>query len=115
MGRWDTNWKILGLEKPLVLMSFRTLLDVGLIYIFGYKKWMIGDPCLPFPWQLWSCLDLWDARVSGGMVTGVFSSVTATQRPAEGGSPFRVNPVLPMLTLTSHAEGKGSLRREAEP
>lgn len=59
MGGWATNRKILGLEKPLVLVSFRTLLDVGLIYIFGYeKKWMIGDLCLPFPWQLWSCLDL---------------------------------------------------------
>lgn len=33
----------------------------------------------------------------------------------EGGSPFRVNPVLPMLMLTSHPEGKGSLRREAVP
>lgn len=39
------------------------------------------------------------------------------QRPVlqVGGRPSRVNPVLQMLMLTRHPEGKGRPRREAEP
>lgn len=99
-------------------MSFRTLLDVGLIYVFGYEK--KKDDWRPMPFLPLAIMELpgsvgcqsvrrhghWCLQFCDTEARGLLC------RLEEG---LRVNPVLPMLMLTSHPEGKGSLRREAEP
>lgn len=82
---WGKNGKVgykqenPGVGKAPGLDEFQNFVGCWSCLRMKKKKRMIGDLCLSLPWQLWSCLGLWDARVSGGMVTGVCSS--ATQRP----------------------------------